>query len=95
MLQLSTPFFSDRHLYATSLSEFWIENMKNLKCCILQECNEIETIVNADGPVKDIVLRSLEYSSLHYMKNFRSIWKGSPPYWRGPLEFLKVLALYS
>ena len=81
VLQHPTTFFSDRHLYATSLSEFGIENIKNLKCCILQECNEIETIVNAYAPGKDIVLRSLEYSSLYYMKNFRSIWKGPPPDW--------------
>ncbi|KAL6329140.1 hypothetical protein AAG906_007686 [Vitis piasezkii] len=78
VLQHATAFFLDRHLDATSLSKFGIENMKNLKCCVLQECNEIETI----------------YLSLHYMKNLRSIWKGPLSGW-DPLEFLKVLALYS
>ena len=96
VLQHATAFFLDRHLNATSLSEFGIENMKNLKCCVLQKCSEIETIVDTDGPGKDIVLRSLEYLSLHYMKNLRSIWKGPlPSRMRCTLYFLKVLALYS
>ena len=105
VLQHATAFFLDCHLNVTSLSEFGIENMQNLKCCVLQECNEIETIVDADDPVEDIVLESLEYLSLHYMKNLRSIWKGPLPSRmgilhflptvRGTLHFLKVLALYS
>ncbi|XP_034702621.1 disease resistance protein At4g27190-like isoform X2 [Vitis riparia] len=94
VLQHTTAFFLDRHLNATSLSEFGIENMENLKCCVLQECSEIQTIVDTDGSSKDIVLESLEYLSLHYMKNLRSIWKG-PNIWRPHLESLKVLALYS
>ncbi|XP_034702007.1 disease resistance protein RPS2-like [Vitis riparia] len=95
ILQHATAFFLDRHLSATSLSEFGIENKMNLKCCVLQECSEIKTIVDANDHGQDIVLESLEYLSLHYMKNLRSIWKGPPPRWRGPLHFLKVLALYS
>ena len=93
VLQHATAFFLDRHLNATSLSEFGIENMKNLKCCILQKCNEIETILDTDDPGM-ITKCQLEYLSLHYMKNLRSIWKG-PLSWGGPLHFLKVLALYS
>ncbi|CBI29679.3 unnamed protein product, partial [Vitis vinifera] len=63
--------------------------MKNLKCCVLQECSEIETIVDANYPGNDIILESLEYLSLHYMKNLRSIWKG-PHSWLDNLEELVV-----
>ncbi|KAJ9687642.1 hypothetical protein PVL29_016215 [Vitis rotundifolia] len=101
VLQHATAFFLDRHLNATSLSEFGIENIKNLKCCVLQKCNEIETIIDSglDYYIHNLrygigTLESLEYLSLHYMKNLRSIWKGQPR-WRHSLHFLKVLALYS
>ncbi|KAJ9687647.1 hypothetical protein PVL29_016220 [Vitis rotundifolia] len=96
LLQHATAFFLDRHLNATSLSEFGIENMKNLKCCVLQECNKIETIVDANIHGEGFVLESLECLNLHYMKSLRSIWKG-PHGWgaSGSLSFLKSLALYS
>ena len=96
VLQHATAFFLYRHLDATSLSKFGIENMKNLKYCVLQERNEIESIVDANDHGED-VLGSLKYLNLHYMKNLRSIWK-VPPYWRGSLSslsFLKALTLYS
>ena len=43
-LELATALFLDRHSTATSLSEFGIENMRNLKGCVLGECDEIQTI---------------------------------------------------
>ena len=71
--------------------------MENLKFCVLQECKEIEAIVNVnDGADDDVRLLSLEYLSVHYMKNLRSICKGqSLPPWSCSLLFLKVLKLYS
>ena len=92
ILQHATAFFLDRHLTVTSLSEFGIENMKNLKFCILGECNEIQTIGDVDDD-KVVVLGSLEYLNLYYMKNLRSIWTG--PYGCGFLYSLKALELCS
>ncbi|KAJ9687668.1 hypothetical protein PVL29_016237 [Vitis rotundifolia] len=91
LLQHATALFLDRHLTLTSLSEFGIGNMKNLKFCVLGECDEIGTIVDANN--RDLVLESLEYLSLYYMKNLRSIWR-EPLGWDS-LSHLKVLALYS
>ncbi|CBI29652.3 unnamed protein product, partial [Vitis vinifera] len=89
---LATALFLDRHLTATSLSEFGIKNMGNLKFCVLGECDEIQTIIDAyDG--RDVVLGSLEYLNLHYMKNLRSIWKG--PLILGSLSHLKALVWYT
>ncbi|XP_034701968.1 probable disease resistance protein At4g27220 [Vitis riparia] len=48
VLELATALFLDRHSTATSLSEFGIENMRNLKVCVLGECDEIQTITDAD-----------------------------------------------
>ena len=91
LLQHTTALFLHRHLTLVSLSEFGIENMKNLKFCVLGECDEIGTIVDANN--RDLVLESLEYLSLYYMKNLRSIWR-EPLGWNS-LSNLKVLALYS
>ena len=44
--------------------------------------------------IGDVILQSLEYLSVHYMKNLRSIWKGQSLR-RSSLFFLKVLKLYS
>ena len=66
--------------------------MKNLKFCILGECNEIQTIGDVDDD-KVVVLGSLEYLNLYYMKNLRSIWTG--PYGCGFLYSLKALEPYS
>ncbi|RVW44385.1 putative disease resistance protein [Vitis vinifera] len=52
LLQLATALFLDRHLTATSLSEFGIKNMGNLKFCVLGECAKIQTMIDAyDGDV--------------------------------------------
>ncbi|RVW73896.1 hypothetical protein CK203_059932 [Vitis vinifera] len=77
VLQHATALFLDRHLTLTSLSQFGIGNMENLKICVLGECNLIQTIVDTDND-GDVLLESLQYLNLHYMKNLRSIWKGPP-----------------
>ena len=95
VLQHATAFFLDHHLTATSLSDFGVKTMENLKFCVLQECNEIEVIANAnDMDDGDVILQSLGYLSVYYMKNLRSIWKGQSLRWTS-LLFLKVLKLYS
>ena len=94
VLQHATALFLDRHLTLTSLSEFGVENMKKLRVCVLMECKEIQTIVDeAEINEQEIVLGSLEYLSIHYMKNLKSIWKG--PIQKGCLSRLKSLALHA
>ncbi|KAK2632208.1 hypothetical protein EUGRSUZ_L01864 [Eucalyptus grandis] len=60
LLQHTTAFFLDRHLDVTKLSDFGIENMKQLKCCIIGER----------------FLRSLEYLYIRCMKSLRCIYNG-------------------
>ncbi|XP_059596936.1 disease resistance protein At4g27190 [Vitis vinifera] len=103
VLQHATALFLDRHLTLTKLSEFGIENMKKLEVCVLGECKEIQTLVdgaeinkqedNARDVNEDTVLGSLQYLSIHYMKNLRSFWKG--PVQKGCLSSLKSLALHT
>ena len=92
ILQHATAFFLDRHITVSSLSDFGIENMNNLKFCIIGECNEMQTIGDVDDD-KLVVPGSLEYLNAYYMKNLRSIWNG--PYGWGFLYKLKVLELCS
>ncbi|KAJ9687644.1 hypothetical protein PVL29_016217 [Vitis rotundifolia] len=80
VLQHVFALFLDHHLTVTSLSEFGIKNMKNLKLYA--------------GDDRNSTLQTLEYLNIHYMKNLRSIWKG-PPSWMGSLFNLKVLALHT
>jgi disease resistance protein RPS2 len=125
VLQYSTAFFLERHESVKKLSDFGIGNMKQLKCCVVGECNEVEVIMDeADAHEEDsevdayeedyeevdseeeydsneivcktsgakkIVLGSLEYLYIYYMKNLRSIWKG--PVKPKSLSLLKYLTL--
>ncbi|XP_050272943.1 uncharacterized protein LOC126716054 isoform X3 [Quercus robur] len=92
VLQHAVAFFLDRHATVKKLSDFGLRNMKQLKCCVMGECNEVQVIVDeADADEEDdtskivsdsygterIVLGSLEYLYIYYMKNLRSIWEGS------------------
>ncbi|KAH1045968.1 hypothetical protein J1N35_036752 [Gossypium stocksii] len=91
VLKFTSSFFLDRHENASSLSEFGNENMVMLKYCLLVDCNKMETII--DGAEVETVLESLQYLSIHYMKNLRSIWKGPTRF--GCMSKLKFLALHT
>ena len=106
VLQHAVAFFLDRHATVKKLSDFGLRNMKQLKCCVLGECNEVQVIVDeADAYGEDgiseivsdsydaerIVLGSLEYLYIYYMKSLRSIWEGSVQ--QNSLFLLKSLTL--
>ena len=91
VLQHATAFFLDRHATVKKLSNFGIQNMEKLKCLVMGECSEVQVIIDeADGYEEDdsneivsesygtekIVLGSLEYLYVYYMKSLRSIWEG-------------------
>ncbi|KAK3419563.1 LOW QUALITY PROTEIN: hypothetical protein EUGRSUZ_G00152 [Eucalyptus grandis] len=98
MLRHASAFFLDRH---TDLSDFGIENMEQLKCCIIGECNEIRVIIDrtnmydeADRKIFEDdtrLLKSLEYLYVYRMKSLSCIYEG--PLHRGSLSHLKCLAL--
>ncbi|KAK7829081.1 protein light-dependent short hypocotyls 6 [Quercus suber] len=106
VLQHVTAFFLDRHATIKKLSDFETRNMKQLKCCVVGECNELQVIVDAadaygeDG-ISEIVsesyddertvLGSLEHLYIYYMKSLRSIWEG--PVQQNSLFLLKSLTL--
>ncbi|KAK3420795.1 hypothetical protein EUGRSUZ_G00253 [Eucalyptus grandis] len=101
ILQQSDAFFLERHANLKKLSELGIDNMDQLKWCVLGECNEIEVLVDASDTLhqealaeshcKSICLESLEFLYVYYMRNLRNIWKGSMQ--KGCLSSLKLLTL--
>jgi disease resistance protein RPS2 len=106
VLQHATAFFLERHATVTKLSDFGVGNMEQLKCCVVGECNDIQVIIDtADAHGEDrsseivsksydterIVLGSLEYLYIYYMKSLRSIWEG--PLQQKSLFLLKTLTL--
>jgi hypothetical protein len=92
VLQYSTAFFLERHATVKKLSDFGVGNMEQLKCCVVGECNEVQVIIDETDAheekisneivsgnhmiLKTIVLGSLEYLYIYYMKSLRSIWEG-------------------
>jgi disease resistance protein RPS2 len=76
----------DRHATAKKLSNFGARNMEKLKCLVMGECNEVQVIIDEEDDCNEIVsessgtekivLESLEYLYVYYMKSLRSIWGG-------------------
>ncbi|KAJ9687655.1 hypothetical protein PVL29_016226 [Vitis rotundifolia] len=72
------------------LSDFGIENMNDLFICSIEECSEIETIINGIGITKD-VLERLQHLYIKNSLKLESIWQG--PVHGGSLSRLRTLAL--
>ncbi|XP_017970304.1 PREDICTED: uncharacterized protein LOC108660603 [Theobroma cacao] len=92
-LNHSTAFFLEGHATATSLSDFGIENSRQLKFCLLTECNEVQTIIDcAEFPEEQTdALGNLQDLNIYYMKNLRSIWRGTVhKNWLASLKFLAL-----
>ncbi|XP_035846284.1 uncharacterized protein LOC110942046 isoform X6 [Helianthus annuus] len=92
--------FLSRHWTIKKLSTY---NITTLKYCLVAECNEMETLVEADGLFEDGKTRIenseknglelLQYLSIHHMKKLQSIWMG--PIGKGSLSKLRILALHT
>ncbi|KAI3755077.1 hypothetical protein L1987_54870 [Smallanthus sonchifolius] len=90
--------FLSRHWTIEKLSTF---NVTNMKYCLLAECNEMDTLVEANALFQDVETRIkngeksglelLQYLSIHHMKKLRSIWKG--PIGKDSFSELRILAL--
>ncbi|XVE94218.1 hypothetical protein REPUB_Repub01dG0262800 [Reevesia pubescens] len=93
-LNHSTAFFLEGHATARSLSDFGIENTRQLKFCLLTECNAVQTIIDCAelNEEQTDALGNLQYLNIYCMKNLGSIWKG--PVHKHCLGSLKFLVLH-
>ncbi|XP_017970780.1 PREDICTED: probable disease resistance protein At4g27220 [Theobroma cacao] len=93
-LNHSTAFFLDGHATARSLSDFGLENIKQLKCCLLADCHEIQTIIDCEEAHEEHdSLEKLQYLNVYCMKNLQSIWRR--PVRKNCLASLKFLAVHA
>ncbi|KAM7478349.1 hypothetical protein LguiA_026562 [Lonicera macranthoides] len=102
-LEHAKSLFLDRHWTFEKLSVFKIQEMSLLVCCLIVECNMMETIIdgsdfyeegdNATANDRKPALELLRYLSVHHMKNLQCIWKG--PIVTGCLSNLEILALHT
>ena len=74
----------------SKLSDFSIENMDNMLVCLIERCDEIETIINGDVITKG-VLECLKELSINNVLKLESIWEG--PVHPGSLTQLTTLTL--
>ncbi|KAF2320064.1 hypothetical protein GH714_022851 [Hevea brasiliensis] len=80
------------------LSEFEITNMKQLKCCVIGECDKLQAIIDGDQMVTnasgglEVGFKSLEYLYIYCARSLRSIWEGRLD--NSGFKVLKYLVLY-
>ncbi|KAF2320109.1 hypothetical protein GH714_023749 [Hevea brasiliensis] len=98
VLRHASAFFLDRNMTVEKLSEFEITNMKQLKCCVIGECDKLQAIIDGDQMVTnasgglEVGFKSLEYLYIYCARSLRSIWEGQLDY--SGFKVLKYLVLY-
>ncbi|KAF7842806.1 Disease resistance protein [Senna tora] len=93
ILPRAEAFFLDRHMTINHLSQFELKNVRMLQVCILAECNEMQNIVDGEDSYLYGLLY-LEFLTIFYMKNLRSIIERSIPSRQSHCR-LKFLALHT
>ena len=78
------------HKGTSRLSDFGIESINKMRGCLIEGCNEIETIVDGNR-VERSALICLEKMFVNNVPNLKSIWEG--PVHNGSLSQLTTLTL--
>ncbi|KAL1831687.1 hypothetical protein ACET3Z_001338 [Daucus carota] len=96
-LKYANALYLDCHWTIQKLSVLKLEELNELKFCLLVDCNEMQTIFdgtdfNHKVANKGDTCHSLQYLAIHYLKNLEVIWRG--PGVDYCLQSLKVLALH-
>lgn len=78
-LRHATAFYLDHHLEATSISDFGISNLKELRFCVVRECPKLESVITRDQETSESALPNLEYLGLHYLWEVKKIWEDPVP----------------
>ncbi|KAL0013057.1 hypothetical protein SO802_000126 [Lithocarpus litseifolius] len=78
------------HKGTSRLSDFGIESINKMRGCLIEGCNEIETIVDGNR-VERSALICLEKMFINNVPNLKSIWEG--PVHNGSLSQLTTLTL--
>ncbi|KAF2293968.1 hypothetical protein GH714_005994 [Hevea brasiliensis] len=73
------------------LSDYGVDNLNKLRSCLIESCNEMETIIDGNG-ITNVILQSLEKMYISNLPMLKSIWEGSIP--TGSLAQLTTLIFY-
>ncbi|KAI9107360.1 hypothetical protein K1719_021748 [Acacia pycnantha] len=97
ILSESWAFFLDRHMTIKNLTQFRLKNLKQLRLCILAECNEMHNVLDvkeyeADSDVDESFC--MQFLTVFYMKNLRTIIN-NPIHGNSIFCELKLLALHT
>ncbi|PIN18642.1 Apoptotic ATPase [Handroanthus impetiginosus] len=76
VLKQANAFEVVGHVNVKSLSEFDLGNAGALKVCVVEYCNNMVNIVDADSTNDGGVLKCLEELYLFNLRSVQSIWKG-------------------
>jgi disease resistance protein RPS2 len=91
VLARSDAFELTGHKGASKLSDFFgVENIHRLRGCWIEECHEIETLVDGNS-ITNIALTGLEEMHINDAEKLTSIWEGV--FHTGSLAQLKTLTL--
>ncbi|KAM3714841.1 hypothetical protein ACJW31_01G364500 [Castanea mollissima] len=78
------------HKGASRLSDFGVDSINKMRGCLIERCNEIETIVDGNS-ITGTALICLEKMLINNVPNLKTIWKGPVHY--GSLSQLETLTL--
>jgi len=90
VLAQSDTFELTGHKGASKLSDFGVDNITMMRVCLIDECHEIETLVDGNG-ITNSALIWLEEMYINDAANLTSIWEGVVH--TGSLARLKTLTL--
>lgn len=74
-----------------NLSDFGLDNITKIRSCLIESCNEMETVVNGNG-ITRAVLECLEKMYISNVPKLESFWEGSIP--PGSLALLNTLVFF-
>ncbi|XP_057527912.1 disease resistance protein At4g27190-like isoform X3 [Amaranthus tricolor] len=92
VLTRATSFYLDHHLSICYLSQFGIECFNDLKICIIQDCPELEGILDCWEQGREF-LPQVEYLSISHLWNLEGIWGSRVK--TGSFARLKILSVHA
>lgn len=76
VLSRANALYLDNHFTITSLSEFGVDNIKELRFCIVSECHGIQSLIDGKEDETESILPFIERLSIHCLWNLRSFCEG-------------------
>lgn len=93
VLSRANALYLDNHFTITSLSEFGVDHIKELRFCIVSECHSIQSLIDGKEDETESIQPFIERPSIHCLWNLRSICEGVVP--QGSFNELRFLLFHA